>query len=157
MLNVRDATQALHTKIHASRVDYLVAALSDDPETIAELQTALARFLPEETSHEFFGHWRSGINEEPWDAGVCVIDLAAKLVAMESTYAHPGPIDGVEMEDPRNGRQVGVRYHVADDWMFQYHMEGWDAIADSRRRKLLATPPLDARVVLYGKLCQYIA
>src|SRR5438270_290121 len=42
-VTVRDTTQALHGRIHGSRVDYLVAALSADPETIAELRAALAR------------------------------------------------------------------------------------------------------------------
>ena len=34
MMNVPDWTRALHTKIHGNCIDYLVAALSGDPETI---------------------------------------------------------------------------------------------------------------------------
>src|SRR5947207_1090861 len=108
MLNIRDATRSLHNTIHASRVDYLVAALSAEPETIAELEEALARYLPEEAPG-FFGHWRNGVDERPWDAGWCVIDLAARLVVVESTYSLPGPRGHVEYRgETERGRALQV-------------------------------------------------
>src|SRR5438105_10191305 len=96
-LSVCDATRGLYTTIHGSRLDYLVAALSADPETLDELQAALARFLPADKRREYFADWRQGIDTEPWDAGAAVIDLAARVVAVESTYSSPGPKGAVPM------------------------------------------------------------
>src|SRR4051812_43812586 len=89
-LTVRDAEHAIHAHVHASLVDYLVAALSADPETIPELRAALARCRPDEAPG-FFDRWRAGVDAEPRDAGVCVIDLAARLVVLRSTYSATGP------------------------------------------------------------------
>src|SRR5438045_7388766 len=47
MLNLRDSSRAIHGTIDDLRLDYVVASLSADPETIAELREALARFLPD--------------------------------------------------------------------------------------------------------------
>src|SRR3989442_13990790 len=105
MLKVPDAGRGLPNPIHGSRLDYVVAALSADPETIEELQAALARFLPPEDRREFFPGWRSGIDAEPWNAGLCIIDLAARLVVVQSTYSMPGPRGGVGMMDPEKNRE----------------------------------------------------
>src|SRR2546421_13046438 len=96
-LSVTDATRGLHTTIHGSRLDYLAAALSADPETLEELQAALARFLAADERPEFFAGWSQGVDSEPWDAGVAIIDLAARLVVIESTYSVPGPKGAVRM------------------------------------------------------------
>src|SRR5438105_14570838 len=114
-LNVCDRAHALHARIHASRVDYLVAALSADPESIPELQSALARYLPDEAPG-FFGRWRAGVDVEPWDAGVCVIDLAARLVVLQSTYSLPGLCGEVGVTGHK-GRDVSIPYHLAADWL----------------------------------------
>lgn len=157
MLTVRDGQRDLHASIHGSYLDYVVAALSADPETIEELQAALARFLPEEREREFFAGRRGGTCPEPWDAGVAIIDLAARLMVIESSYSRPGPHGGVAMTDARNAREVVVPYHVADDWLFTWELESWEALADERRRARRATSSLDARAVLYGQVCAFIA
>src|SRR4051812_44545727 len=65
---VRDASRAIHSQLHASYVDWFLAALADDPETIEELDFALRRFLPEHSHDSFFRWWRQGADAEPWDA-----------------------------------------------------------------------------------------
>jgi hypothetical protein len=157
MLNVRDADGALHTTVHASRVEPLVAALSADPETIAELQAALSRFLPVDARREFFARWRSGIRPTPWDAGLCVIDLAARVVVLQSSYSRPGPRGAVTQPHASHERDAAVRYHVAEDWLFLHEGQDWEALADERRRQRLAVPRLDARAVLFGNVCEFIA
>src|SRR5690349_619071 len=114
-LTVRDAEHAICAHVHASRVDCLVAALSADPETIPELESALARYRPDEAPG-FFGRWRAGVDPEPWDAGVCVIDLAARLIVLRSTYSAPGLSGDVTVRDDE-GRDVSIRYHLAEDWL----------------------------------------
>jgi hypothetical protein len=155
-INVLDAQRALHSTIHGSTFDCLVAALSADPETIDELEAALARFLLGEKAG-FFKHWRSGTNEEPWDAGVGIIDLAARLVAFESTYSSPGPTGHVRYRGDEDDKDIWLTYHLADNWLLTGQVEGWESLARKRRQERLAKPPLDARAVLYGKVCEFIA
>jgi hypothetical protein len=157
MLIVCDGTRAMHHTIHGSRLDYVVAALSADPETIDELAAALGRFLPAEQTREFFANGRSGIEAAPWDAGVAIVDLAARLVVVHSSYSEPGPRGAVDMPDPENDRTVAVPYHVADDWIFSQDVDSWQAVAECRRRERLATPAIDTRAVLYGQVCPFIA
>jgi hypothetical protein len=145
----------LHTHIHASQIDCLVAALSADPETIEELQAALRRYIHSHSRRDFFETWRPGTDDEPWDAGVCIIDLAARLVVIESTYDQPGPSGGVEIRLDDERAKV-VPYHLAEDWLFVREALGWEATADARRQARLAHPPLDARPILYGKACEFI-
>src|SRR4051812_30307283 len=90
MLNVRDARRSQHRTIHASRIDFLVAALSADPETIEELQAVLRRFLPARDARDLFAPARAGTCPDSWDAGFCLIDLAARLVVIRSSYFNPG-------------------------------------------------------------------
>jgi len=156
-LNVRDAQRALHHTVHASRVDVLVAALSADPETIEELQAALRRFLPANSARDFFAGWASGTRAESWDAGLCVIDLAARLVMIHSSYSSPGTRGKVYLIEASREEGVTVSYHLADDWLFLCGEYSWEAQAEERRRKRLAEPPIDTREVLYGKLCEFIA
>src|ERR1700682_3798025 len=116
-LHLVDAKRVLHGTIHGSVADSCVAALSAEPETIAELEAALARYIKPRNADGYFtwftathhpanfrspsdssetGHsFTAPLDAEPWDAGIVVIDLAARVVASESTYSQPGPEGGV--------------------------------------------------------------
>jgi hypothetical protein len=51
-----------------------------------------------------------------------------------------------------------VRFHLSNDWLFLTDISGWKAVAEERRRVRAASPPLDARRVLYGDaLLHFIA
>jgi len=156
MLNVCDARLAVHQTIHASQVDLLVAALSADPETIEELQAALRRFLPDSRANSYFAGWRRGTNVEPWDAGFCLIDLTARLVVVQSTYSKPGRRGRVSVLDESTAEDPTVPYHLAADWLFLGEGQDWEAVAEHRQRQRLAEPAVDARAVLYGKLCDFL-
>src|SRR5512132_364421 len=94
-LNLIDSQQILQGTIHGSVADACVAALSAEPETIAELNAALARYIKPTgdaatQSGEFASfHSAAEVDIRPWDAGVVIIDLAARIVAAESTYSQP--------------------------------------------------------------------
>ncbi len=88
---------------------------------------------------------------------MCIVDLTARLVVIESTYSSPGAQGGVEIRNLPGRDDVCVPYHLADDWLFLRQVDGWQAQAEQRRRERLAAPPLDARAVLYGKVCEFIA
>ena len=85
---VRDADRAIHSHQHGSLLDLLVAGLSAEPETIEELDAALLRFVQPGPFKPLAG-WQEGACDEPYDAGICVLDLSARLVATESTYSTP--------------------------------------------------------------------
>ena len=76
-LNLVDAERVLHGTIHGSVADSCVAALSAEPETIAELDAALARYIkPRDAGSEFASFHsrdhvagsRPELDNEPWDA-----------------------------------------------------------------------------------------
>ena len=58
-LNLVDAERVLHGTIHGSVADVCVAALSAEPETIAELEAALSRYIKPLDSCSHFASFRS--------------------------------------------------------------------------------------------------
>ncbi len=149
--------RAIHGHPHASCIDEVVAALSADPETIEELEAAMGRFVEPEGRGPFAG-WSSGMCDEPCDAGVCIIDLGARLVVAESTYSTPIQAGQVQYRYARGRSEDDpwVTFHLADDWKLRFDAIDWDAEAETRRNERLAAGPLDFRKVLYGRVCRFI-
>src|SRR5260370_9908361 len=83
-VNVHEMEDSIAGCVHCSRLDYLVAALSVDPETIEELQAGLVRFAGQQEAGRFFAGFHAGTRDEPWDAGVAVVDLSARLMVLAS-------------------------------------------------------------------------
>src|SRR6266404_4304364 len=106
MLTLRDDARAIHGAIDDLRLDYIVAALSADPETIAELQDALARFLPAAAERALLDGWESGIRAEPCESGLAIVDLAARLIVVQVPDYEIGPTGGIGLVDSR-GEMVG--------------------------------------------------
>ena len=98
-LNLIDSTTILNGTIHGSIGDYCVAALSAEPETIDELVAALRRFQKHTPDFSSYFRRNSELDPEPYDAGILIIDLAARVVARESTYSLPGPCGEVYYHD----------------------------------------------------------
>jgi hypothetical protein len=66
-----------------------VATLSADPLTMDELEAAVRRFAKVERDGRFFSNLRPGSCAEPYDAGLVVVDLVARLIVVNSTYSSP--------------------------------------------------------------------
>src|SRR4051794_4460156 len=95
-LNIVDADTIHEGTVHASIADLCVAALSAEPETLTELQTALSRYMqvPDDRGPLDALRPSAVVNMEPWDAGIVIIDLAAQVIAWNSTYSQPeGSVD----------------------------------------------------------------
>lgn len=152
-MTVIDARGAVHGTPHGSFTDRAVAALAAEPETIAEFEMALRRFPDGDRNHPLAG-WQVGICEEPYDAGICMIDLPARIVFLESTYSHAGHHGSVlcRCED----KEFFASYHVAEDWMFSQNTLGWRAEAEAARRRHLAEKLIVTRQVLYGAVCPFL-
>ncbi|MEX2142010.1 MAG: hypothetical protein WD894_22275 [Pirellulales bacterium] len=156
-LIVRDVRRSLCGNVHGSVADALVAALSAEPETIEELQAAVVRF--ERPLHGPCLAWfHRGEDDTPWDAGLVIIDLAARLVVCESSYSSPGPDGCLQYHDGTRATDKTLRYHLPKDWEFTRYADGWQCLAKERRRALAARPPIDTRAILYGRpLVEFVA
>jgi hypothetical protein len=152
-LNLIDAQNTISGTIHGSMADACVAALSAEPETVAELAAALARYSKPAGDGSPFGwfHKRSSIDEESWDAGIVIIDLAARIVAAESSYSKPGLKGEVRYHDGVCATDTSISYRLPDDWLFLDQIEHYVRSREPRRLERLSTPPLDARAILYGR------
>ena len=127
--------------------------MAAEPETIAEFEMALKRFHDEDRDQPLAG-WRAGICEEPYDAGICIIDLPARIVFLESTYSHAGHHGSVlcRCED----KEFYASYHVAEDWKFSQNILDWEAEAEAGRRRHLHEQLIGTRQVLYGAVCPFL-
>ncbi len=155
-LNVLDAERAICGEIHGSVADAAVAGLSADPETIEELQGAIARFIKPVNGCEPFAGFTAGTSDEPWDAGIMFIDLAACIVACESSYSVPEAEGEVPYHDGERATDVWLSYRVSDDWLFVDSVAEYKAVCEKRRAERCETRRLDTRGVLYGAVVEFI-
>jgi hypothetical protein len=172
-----DAERVVHGTIHGSIADRCVAALSAEPETVAELEAALVRYIkppdacsclaslrsemfPSSSSSDAIGTFagsRFPFDTEPWDAGIMMIDLAARIVACESSYSQPGPEGEVFYHDGEKSTDVPILYRVPEDWLFVSSVDAWQWSRERRVSERAANPAIDARPVLFGRpLLQFI-
>ena len=151
-LNIIDAQRTVTGTIHGSVADSCVAALSAEPETIAELETALGRYNKPLEGERLLSCFRSSaeIDSEPWDAGLVIIDLAARIVATESTYSQPQPEGEVRYHDGTQATDISVPYRLPTDWLFVNSVDAYHWSAERRREQRERCLHLDARAVLYG-------
>lgn len=156
-MTIIDPHRAIHGQPHGSFLDDVVAALSADPETIEELEAAMARFMEIDGDGPFTS-WLDGVDDEPYDAGACVIDLGARFVAAGSTYSLPFREGQVQYRcgDCRHDDDPCVSFQLSDDWVLRFEMTDWQGEADHRRAKRLAEGRLDFRKVLYEEVCLFI-
>jgi hypothetical protein len=148
-LNILDSTGAINGTLHGGVADAVVAALSAEPETIAELEAALDRFIKPLHDQNPFALFHAGTNEEAWDAGIVIVDLAARIVAAESSYSAPQARGEVRYHDGSQSTEAWLPYRVPDDWLFVSSVDEYNGCCDEHRRRR-AEPPLDPRPVLYG-------
>jgi hypothetical protein len=57
-INIIDNSQTISGTMHGSFGDILVAALAAEPETVAELEAAVERFIERESDKSFFSCFR---------------------------------------------------------------------------------------------------
>lgn len=157
-LNITDQTQTINDEVHGYFGDALVAALTAEPETVEELGSALARFIKPQREGSPFALFREEANFEPDDAGVVVIDLAARVVAADSSYSQPSAEGSFRVQSEFAEEDFYVPYRLSDEWLFVYSIPEYEGICQRRCDERLAVEPLDAREVLYGRaLLEFIA
>jgi hypothetical protein len=150
-LVVREAGRDWSGTIHGSCADRAVAALSADPVTLEELEVSVMRFAKPIPKRRFFANLLQGLCAEPYDAGLVVIDLVARLIVVDSTYSSPEPEGIVPYHNGQCCTETSLRYHLAEDWLFATDSNSWRSVAEERRREWAAKPLRDARAVFYGR------
>ena len=157
-LNLLDAKNAIHGTIHGSVADAVIASLSAEPETIAELEAALERFNKRIDDYAPFASFAAGENPEPWDAGVVIVDLAARIVASESSYSALLAQGEVNYHDGSQATDTWLPYRLPDDWLILSSVLEYEALRSVRRAARAAAPLIDIRQILYGRpIFEFIA
>ena len=139
-LVVRERDRDWSGTIHGSCADRAVAALSADPATLDELEKAMRRFAEPIPNRRFLSNLSPSLNHEPYDAGLVVIDLVARLVLVDSSYSVPSATGSVQYHNGRICTNIDLQYHLADDWLVSNEREGWHYLAEKRRRERDAKP-----------------
>jgi hypothetical protein len=156
LFSIRDAAQSIHSQRHPSFVDVIVPALSDDPETIPELEHAMRRFLPPDGDAPLHVGWEPGDGDAAPGADVFLVDLAARLIGMRSASFDLIRFGEVTYGDENTPKSQWIPYRIADDWHVREPDVDWAAEAGARRREREANPPWDTRSVLYGQVSAFI-
>jgi hypothetical protein len=117
-LVIREARGDWSGTVPGSSADRAIAALSADPVTLTELEAACARFEKPIPNRSFFANLSAGFRDEPYDAGIVVIDLAARLIVVDSTCSSPGSAGEVCYHNGHCATDTWLRYHLAEDWLF---------------------------------------
>jgi len=155
-LNIRDAKGSVTGRLHAGRVDAVLAALSAEPETIEELEIATARFHKPSLEFGLFYNLKPGFCEKKWDTGIVTFDLTARLVWWDTNYSEYQPTAEIEYHNGQYLTEDWVIFQLPDDWEMVESFEEFESKAPQRRQQRTALPPLDARPVLYGELAGFI-
>jgi hypothetical protein len=167
MVTLRDAERAVHDTMPTQLADVVLAALSAEPATLAELETAIARYDQPVQREGFLQHMQTGLNESLWDAGLLLIDLPARLIiaVTEPALYEPQP-RGFALycpDPPPNWDEISeeeiiwLPYQLSPAWQFSHTLADWHTLAEERRCARAAAPPFDARPVLFGQLATFIA
>jgi hypothetical protein len=151
--NISDSHSTIHGDIHGSFTDALIASLASEPETIAEFESALQRFIKCESDWSVLRGFRKYENLEPYDAGIVAIDLPSRTVGFETTYTIPSAQGSVRIssEFTDDDDELYVPYRVPDDWMFIETIPLYEGTRIGRRDARSRNPPFDARPILYGR------
>jgi hypothetical protein len=156
-INILDAGRAINGTLHGSLADSILAGLAAEPETIEELEDAMARFARPAPNARHLAGFVDGVSNEPWDAGIVFVDLAARVFAAESSYSILMPEGEAQYHNGRELTDVWLPYKVPGDWLLFESVAEYRAVAGQRRAERAAVPPLDSRQVLYGAVAEYIA
>jgi hypothetical protein len=174
-LNLIDFSQTFSGEVHGGIGDAVIAALSAEPETIHELELALARFVKPSAGSSLLSWLHGGGNFEPYDAGVVIVDLAARIVMLDSTYSAPMSFSSESMEETTGDaapftfreeaiRTYGIHYHngeqrtdlclpyrLPEDWLFLGSVSEYEGACGERRASRKLIEWRDPRAVLFGR------
>ena len=151
--NISDRDGCVSGDLHGSFTDPFIAALTAEPETIAEFESALHRFIKPESEWPPLRGFRKFEDLEPYDAGIVAIDLAGRTVGFDTTYTIPHSEGNVRVprEFAEGDDDVYIPYRVPDDWAFIETMECYEGMRIRHREERSMRPAFDARPIMFGR------
>ena len=149
-INIIDRNQTISGEMHGSFGDVLIASLTAEPETVEELEIATERFIKRESAWSFFRSFRKYENFSLHDAGLLVIDLAAKVIVADSTYSYFSTTGKIRIKT-EHGEYFRLSYQLSDDWKTVGSIPEYSYWESKRREERLNNPLFDAREILFGK------
>jgi hypothetical protein len=153
-LNIIDPHQTIHDDVPTDFAEAVLAALTAEPETIRDLAIALARFIKPQGDTPHFAQFKNGQNLDPFDSGVALIDLPARIVCVDSSDLEAGLDGAIHVESEFAENEVYVPYRISDDWLFVSSVAEYETAQKGRIRPT----HLDAREILYGRpLLEFIS
>lgn len=159
--NISDKYQCVSGDLHGSMTETLIAALTAEPETIPEFESALRRYVKSDSDWPPLRGFKKYEDLEPYDAGIVAIDLSGRTVGFDTTYTLPTAAGSVRV--PReyayeDDEEIWIPYKVPEDWIFVESMALYRGTRISQREDRLRRTPFDARPILFGRpLVTYIA
>ncbi len=157
IVSLLDAERSIHMETHAGLAAVTLAAVSAEPETIGELEAAMGRYVGQPAIESMFGNARPGTASRPVDDGHLIIDLTACLVVADRTGPQIPRIGSVAGCDAHGIYDIWLPYRIPTEWQWFPDWDLWQETAQRLRHERAVRPPLDTRLVLYGKVCDYIA
>ena len=157
--NISDSYQCICGDLHGSMTESLIAALTAEPETILEFESALRRFVKFESDWPPLHGFKKYEDLEPYDAGIVAIDLSSRTVGFDTTYSIPCAAGRVRVPSEfADDNETWITYRLPDDWMFVESMPLYRGTRIDRREDRLRRVPFDARPILFGRpMVAYIA
>lgn len=151
--NISDRDGSVSGDLHGSMTTPLIAALTAEPETIAEFESALHRYVKSESDWPPLHGFRKNEDLEPYDAGIVAIDLAGRTVGFETTYSIPHAEGNVRVpsEFADEDDDVYIPYRLPDDWTFVETIPCFKGARITNREKRSQRMPCDARPILFGR------
>jgi hypothetical protein len=134
----------------------VLAALSAEPESLAELAAAVRRYQPE---HRLFDEPRQPAEHDRADGAWCLIDLVGRTVVAGARFELPDPRGAYEADADEDAEGFPIVWlDTPADWLFRRAGDDWRAVVAARAAARAAAPRLDARAVLFGRpLLEYVA
>jgi len=151
--NISERDTTIHGDLHGSMTDPLIATLTAEPETIAEFETSLQRFVKSDSDWPTLHGFKDNEDLEPYYAGIVAIDLVGRTVGYETTYSYPSAEGSVRVpkEFAEERDDIWIPYRVPDDWKFVESMPCYEGMRIGRREERLKRMPFDARPILFGR------
>ena len=151
--NISDRDRCVSGDLHGSMTEPLIAALTAEPETVAEFENALHRFIKSESDWPPLHGFKDREDLDAYDAGIVAIDLAGRTVGYETTYSLPSSEGSVRIprEFAEGDEDIYIPYKLPDDWSFVETMWCYEAARETNRELRSQRPPFDARPILFGR------
>jgi hypothetical protein len=156
MLTIKDSQSAIHRPVHISLADGLVAALADDPENLEEFRIAAGLYFAPGASEKLFLSFYQGTGERPWDIGIMIVDLPARVIAFEAEGYVPRRQGSIRYEGEERHADFELSYQLSEDWLVAEGLESGLTEARKREAEWRVLQSWDVRAVLYQCVAEFL-